>query len=73
MLGACERKPGDPSRYTVRLDNVHPTAAQVPDDYEIQLQQDLQPGVDNFLAEHGAKHFLTHNAAAATQIYATYS
>lgn len=48
ILGACESQPGNPSRCIVKAENRHPTAAQVPNDYAIQLQQALQPGVDNY-------------------------
>ena len=55
MLGLCEPKENDATKYKVRPGNAHPKAAHNPDDYAIQMIRLLQPGTDKLVAENHNK------------------
>ena len=56
VLGRCKGREDDPGRYGINPVNLHPSAAQVPDDYATQMVQLLQAGVDVAVKNHTGKH-----------------
>ena len=55
MLGRCEVRIDNATKYKTRLKCNHPMVSHVENDYASQLDQTLQPGVDKLIKENGSK------------------